>query len=59
MCVSDLGGAAEDKKYVVTLQLPPGEHLFKFRVDGEFKVDFGGKIGVDDAGDIANSVTIE
>ncbi len=57
--LTDVTMAADDKKYVVTLELPTGEHLFKFRVDSEFKVDFAGKIGVDDAGDIANVVTIE
>lgn len=48
-----------DKKHTLVLDLPVGEHLYKFKVDGEWKVDFGGKIGVDEKGDIANSLTIE
>lgn len=49
----------DDKKYTCVLNLPAGEHLYKFKVDGEWKVDFSGKIGVDEKGDIANVLTTE
>jgi hypothetical protein len=45
------------KSYKLDLMLPEGEQSYKFQVDGEFKTDFTGNIGVDDEGQICNTVS--